>query len=189
VSSSRSIEVDGARLWAGVSGLAMILGAVGPWITIEVISIDREVAGFEGTIALLVGIGVLLLALAGVASTLLDVLLGLAAIVIGVRNAQEVLALDLPTIQGPGGLTISIDVDLGWGLIVLILAGVSLIACGIVRERARRQRQAAWRARARAPITSSPTLPHPAPEPSDPTTGRAARPATPTSPPRGPYGR
>lgn len=185
MSKSASIEVDGARLWAGASGLAMIIGAVGPWMTIDVVSIDRDIAGVEGTIALVLGVGTLLLALAGTASAPLDVVIGGVVVVIGVRNAKRVLELDLPELRGPGGVTISIDVGLGWGLVVLIVGGLSLIACAVVRTQARRRSAGAWRTGGRTPAPVTPVSPVIA-SPVDPPT---EAPGPPPRRPLGPYGR
>lgn len=122
---------------------------------VDVISIDRDIAGVEGTIALVLGVGTLLLALAGTGSAALEVCIGVVAVAIGVRNANRVLGLDLPELRGPGGLTLSIDVGLGRGLVVLIVGGLSLIACAVAAP----ERVAARRPRgARAPAGRRPSF-------------------------------
>ncbi|MEV4418818.1 hypothetical protein AB0L40_02445 [Patulibacter sp. NPDC049589] len=188
VSASASIEVDGARLWAGASGIAMIIGAVGPWMTIDVVSIDRDVAGVEGTIALVLGVGTLLLALAGTGSAALDVCIGVVAVAIGVRNANRVLGLDLPELRGPGGVTLSIDVGLGWGLVVLIVGGLSLIACAVARTRARRRSASTRRTGGRRPAPVLPVSPVTT-LPAEPPTTDATAPGPQPQRPLGPYGR
>lgn len=112
------IVVSRRLLWGGLSAIALIVGSVGPWLTLGPLTVSGTGAdGADGWFTLAAGILALGLVGAGRWGVAVGVL-GAIAAAVGFVDGLNVLRAD-------GGIW---DVGLGWGLALVALSGISLIA-------------------------------------------------------------